>query len=171
MSRKVAILGLGERGRAWAETFRGAGWRVSGFDPATDAPGLPKGSKGWRRETTISATVGSADWVICCLPERIELFRKVIQRAQAAAPEAAVIAVSSRCHDVDAVQGCAIRPAQVILLAGETTQGIEMVLTARNTGELRIDALATLSQVCPDQRAASGIEADAGQRSRDARTA
>ena len=49
-----------------------------------------------------------------CLPDRLELMQKVIQRAQAEAPEGAVVAVTSHQHDVDGVQGCAIRPAQVV---------------------------------------------------------
>ena len=87
MSRKAAILGLGERGSAWAEMFRDAGWRVSGFDPDPSVDGLPSGSRGWRKQETISSTVAYADWVVCCLPDRLELMLKVLQRAQAEAPD------------------------------------------------------------------------------------
>ena len=130
MSSKAAILGLGERGRAWAGMFRDAGWRVSGFDPDPSAMGLPTGSRGWRREQTISSTVAYADWVICCVPDRLELMQKIIQRAQAEAADAAVIAVTSRLHDVDAVQGCAIRPAQVVLITHieSVVDGVDRVL-------------------------------------------
>lgn len=149
MSRKAAVLGLGDRGKAWAELFRDAGWRVSGFDPEPSAQGLPRGSRGWRREETISTTVAYADWVICCLPDRLELMRKVIQRAQAEAPEGAVVAVTTRAHDVDAVQGCALRPARVVLLTGTPEEGVELNITGRNQPELKLDALAVLSEVCP----------------------
>lgn len=148
MSRKAAVLGLGERGTAWADAFRDAGWRVSGFDPDPAALGPPRGSRGWRREETISTTVAHADWVVCCLPDRLELMQKVIQRAQAEAPEAAVVAVTSRQHDVDAVQGCAIRPAQVVLVTGAPDRGVDLNVTGRNQAGLKLDALAVLSEVC-----------------------
>ena len=125
MNRKAAVLGLGGRGRAWAEMFRDAGWRVSGFDPDPSCQGLPGGSRGWRREETISTTVAHADWVVCCLPDRLELMQKVIQRAQAEAPGNAVIAVTTKAHDVDAVQGCALRPAQVVLITGAPDTGVD----------------------------------------------
>ncbi len=170
MSRKVAILGLGQRGLAWAETFRQAGWLVSGFDPDPAAPGLPKGSKGWRREQTISATAAQADWVICCLPDRLELMQKVVQRAQAEAPRNAIIAVCSREHDVEAVQGCAMRPSQIVLLTGVAGQGIGLNLTGRNPAELKIDAIAALSSVCPEPLVTLPSDIAVGQ-SRDARSA
>ena len=149
MSRKAAILGLGERGSAWAEMFREAGWRVSGFDPDPSAAGLAAGSRGWRREETISSTVAHTDWVVCCLPDRLELMQMVIQRAQAEAPGNAVIAATSRQHDVDAVQGCAIRPAQVVLITGTPGDGFELNVTVRNDPELKVSALAVLSEVSP----------------------
>ncbi|WP_413719892.1 hypothetical protein [Silicimonas sp. MF1-12-2] len=161
MSSKAAILGLGERGRAWAGMFRDAGWRVSGFDPDPSAMGLPTGSRGWRREQTISSTVAYADWVICCVPDRLELMQKIIQRAQAEAADAAVIAVTSRLHDVDAVQGCAIRPAQVVLITHAPAGGVELNLTSRNQPDLKVAALAVLSEVCPadlpPEGSASGV--------------
>lgn len=149
MSKKAAILGLGERGCAWAEMFRDAGWRVSGFDPDPSATGLLQGSRGWRRDDTISTTVANADWVVCCLPDRLELMQKVIQRAQAEAPEPAVIAVTSRQHDADSVQGCAVRPGQVVLITGAPEHGVDLNVTGRNQPELKVAALAVLSEICP----------------------
>lgn len=170
MNRKAAILGLGQRGLAWAEMFREAGWRVSGFDPDAGATGLPKGSRGWKREQTISATAAQADWVICCLPDRLELMQKVIQRAQAEAPQNAVIAVNSRSHDIEAVQGCAMRPSQIVLLTGDTGHGIGLNVTSRNPPALKIDAMATLSEVCPDP--VLTLPEDTGRdQSRDTRSA
>ena len=149
MSRKAAIIGLGERGSAWAEMFRAAGWRVSGFDPEPGAKGLADGSRGWRREETISRTVAYSDWIVCCVPDRLELMRKVMQRVQAEAPEGAVIAVASELHDVDAVQGCAVRPAQVIRVGGDNASGHSLFVTTRNAQDLKVQALAVLSEVCP----------------------
>ena len=80
MSKKAAIIGLGARGAAWAELFRDAGWVVSGFDPDPDVTGLAKGTRGWRRGETISSTVEQADWVLCCVSDRLELMTKIIQR-------------------------------------------------------------------------------------------
>lgn len=149
MSRKAAILGLGERGSAWAEMFRDAGWRVSGFDPDPSVAGLSSGSRGWRKQDTISSTVAYADWVVCCLPDRLELLLKVLQRAQAEAPETALIAVTSRLHDVDAVQGCVTRPGQVVLITGAPETGFDLNVSARNAPELKVAALAVLSAICP----------------------
>lgn len=170
MNKKAAVLGLGERGKAWAEAFRDAGWRVSGFDPEQGVSGLAAGSRGWRREETISTTVAYADWVVFCLPDRLELMQKVIQRAQAEAPERAVLAVSSRQHDIDAVQGCAIRPAQVILVTGAPASGVELNVTGRNAADLKLDALAVLSEVCPKVMPPPEIAADPAQ-ARDSKSA
>ena len=148
MSRKAAILGLGARGVLWAGLFRDAGWRVSGFDPDPLANGLPRDSRGWRRETAISTTVAHADWVLCCVPDRLELVQKVLQRAQAEAPASAIIAVSTRLQDADAVQSCAIRPAQVIVISGDRVRDFGLNLTPRTTPEVKIAALATLSEIC-----------------------
>lgn len=149
MSRKAAILGLGARGCAWAEMFREAGWRVSGFDPDPAVQGLPAGSRGWRREDAISTAVGYADWVVVSLPDRLELMQMVMQRAQAAAPEGAVFAVHSANYDADAVQGCAIRPAQVVLVTGSAEDGFDLNVTSRNSADLTVAALAVLSEVSP----------------------
>lgn len=170
MSSKAAILGLGERGRGWARLFREAGWRVSGFDPDPLAVGLPQGSRGWRREQTISSTVAYADWILLCVPDRLELIQKVIQRAQAEASDAAVIAVTSQLHDVDAVQGCAIRPAQLILISGTLEQGIELNLTSRNAQELKVAAMAVLSEVAPLGIPSPDVAASEGQ-ARDSKSA
>lgn len=170
MNRKAAVLGLGERGQAWAEAFRDAGWRVSGFDPEPGVLGLPRGSRGWRREETISTTVAYSDWVVLCVPDRLELMQKVIQRAQAEAPERAILAVSSYQHDVDAVQGCAIRPARVVLVAGAPDLGVDLSVTGRNPAELKLDALAVLSEVCP--RVMPAPDGAAGEaQSRDSKSA
>ena len=156
MSKKAAIIGLGARGVAWAELFRDAGWVVSGFDPDPEVMGLAAGTRGWRRAETISSTVARADWVLCCVSDRLELMTKIIQRAQAEAPREAIIAVTSRRHDAEAVQGCAIRAQQVVLLS-ETEEGApEVGLTHRNAPDLRVSVLATLSEVCPAAVFSSG---------------
>jgi len=145
MTGRAAILGLGDRGRRWADACRHAGWEVAGFDPDDRAGQGLQGDKAWHREQTISGTVKGADWVICCLPERLELMRTVIQRAQAAAPEQAVIAVASRSFDIDEVQGCAIRPAQVVRVTEGSDGGLTLDLNARTHPELRDAATETLS--------------------------
>ena len=116
MTERVAILGLGQRGVRWAETCLAAGWDVSGFDPDYRAGASISGGATWQRAPTISSAVQGATWVICCLPERLELMRTVVQRAQASAKMDAIIAVVSADHNIDAVQGCAIRPSHVFRL-------------------------------------------------------
>lgn len=170
MSRSAAVLGLGERGMRWAKAFHDAGWRVRGFDPDPAAQGLPPESRGWRRESTISKTVASADWVVCCVPDRLELMQKVIHRAQAEAPETAILAVSTRTHDVEAVQGCAIRPSRVGVISDVSPATAVLEVSARNPQELRVDMLAVLSEVGSVSLAATDAAAEATQ-SRDARSA
>lgn len=148
MTGRAAILGLGDRGTRWAETCLAAGWEVRGFDPDDRAGRTVSGGAAWRREATISGAVKRAGWVICCLPDRVELMRTVIQRAQASAPEGAVIAVVSEGHDIEAVQGCAIRPGCVFrLLDGEDGE-LALDLSTKNDSEARraaTEALAVLN--------------------------
>ena len=120
---------------------------MRGFDPEPLAEGVPAKVADWRREDTISATVRGADWVVCCLPERLELMQKVIQRAQAEAPEGTIVAVASRAHDVEAIQGCALRPALVVHVDETADGGVGLNLSARNDAELKAAALATIAEV------------------------
>lgn len=148
MNGRAAILGLGARGIRWAETCLAAGWDVRGFDPDDRAGRAISGGASWRRETTISGAVSGAEWVICCLPERLDLVRTVIQRAQAAAAEGAVIAVVSEAHELDAVQGCAIWPGHVICLTEGDAGELALDINGQNDTKIRAsatEALAVLS--------------------------
>lgn len=147
MTRRAAILGLGERGLHWAHTCLNSGWVVRGFDPEPEADCGVAWPRDWKREATISATVQRADWVFCCLPERLELVQMVIQRAQAEAPKGAVIAVASRQHDIDALQGCAIRPGQVLRLSEAAGGGLSLDVTDRNHAEMRAHVRAGFAEL------------------------
>lgn len=142
--RKAAILGLGHRGQFWLETALRSGWQVSGFDP--DPSALRGGhTRDWRRERTISGTVKNADWIVCCLPERLELMQKVIQRAQAEAPETSVIAVDTS-FAVDDVQACATRRGQLVQVAFDTTEGFALSVTSQNMPDIKTAATTTLAE-------------------------
>lgn len=143
MSRRAAILGLGARGADWAATCRTAGWSVAGFDPDPSAGRVPS----MLRAPTISRAVRGADWVICCLPDRLELVQMVLHRAQAEAVEAAVVAVASRCHDIEALQSCAMRPGQVVRLADQPDGGLTLDVTERNLPDLRARAEAGFAEL------------------------
>lgn len=153
MSRRAAVLGLGARGRVWAEAFQIAGWEVRAFDPDPEAscPILPRNA--YRREDTISATVQGADWVAVCLPERLELLQKVIQRAQAEAPKDTLIGVVTREFGIDDVQSCALRPAMVIVTEAKDDGGYACAVTpktdpaARATAEKVLAELAALGSI------------------------
>ena len=150
MTRRVAILGLGGRGTRWAETFHQSGWVVTGFDPDPAAGRKLTKLSDWSRELTISATVQGAAWVFCCLPERLELTRMVLQRVQVEAPGTAVIAVASKQHDIEAIQACSIRPGQVVRVSETEGGGLAVDLSERNTPEIRAlaqDGLAELMAV------------------------
>lgn len=147
MSARVAILGLGGRGVRWVETFLAAGWDVHGFDPDDRAAREISGGASWRREKTISGAVSGADWVVCCLPERLELISTVVRRAQAAAQDA-VIAVASEDFDVDAVQSCAIRQGHVFRLLEGASGELALDVSPQNDAKMRTmatEALAVLS--------------------------
>lgn len=137
MSRRAAILGLGRRGEAWARLCLDAGWLVRAFDPAPNAASAVVRLPGLRREDTISAAVRGADWVICSVPDRLELIQMVLKRAQAEAPRQAIVAVASPGHDVDSLQACAMRPGQVVRLVERDTGGVALDVTERNAGEVK----------------------------------
>ena len=142
--RKAAILGLGCRGRFWLKTAVQAGWQVSGFDPDPTAfPALRRSE--WQREHTISGTVKGADWIFCCLPERLELMQKVIQRAQAEAPESTVLAVHTM-FAVEDVQTCATRPGQLVQVSRDNDAGFSLSVTSRNLPEIKSSATKTLAE-------------------------
>lgn len=151
MTRKVAVLGLGTRGGDIATAFHKIGWAVSGFDPDPLAEGVPDLKRDWTREATISSTVRGADWVMICLPERLELMRKVIQRAQSEAPRDAVIAVVTHDFDVDAVQGCAHRPAQVLRVDQGEDGGYLIDVSSKTDAGAKADARRVLAQLAAQE--------------------
>ena len=145
MSQTVAILGVGETGGLWARDFLEAGWRVRFFDPDPVASGIAGLRTSCERNSTISGCVKDADWVVIALPDRLELMQKVIQRAQAEAPKNAVVAVVSRSHDVETVQTCALRPAQLVTVSQRDDGGFDMNVTSKNPDDFRRDAVLALS--------------------------
>lgn len=148
MTERVAILGLGTRGARWAETCLAAGWDVSGFDPDDRAGRSISGGATWQRAPTISGAVKGATWVICCLPERLDLMRTVVRRAQASATKEAVVAVVSVDHNIEVVQGCSIRPSHVFRLNGGPDGDLALDVSHANGAQQRrqaTDALAILS--------------------------
>lgn len=130
----------------WAATYHSSGWLVSCFDPDASAGHALMRQGDIRREATISATVRKADWVMCCLPERLELLQMVLQRVQVEAPHSAVVSVIARTFDVEAIQACALRPAQVVRVTEARDGTLSLGVTERNTSELRQQAEAVLAE-------------------------
>ena len=147
MSVRGAILGLGRRGELWAELCLAAGWDLTAFDPSPGSAAAEVRLRGIRREATISAAVRRADWIFCCLPDRLELIQMVMQRAQAEAPDGAIIAVASPALDVEALQGCAMRPAHVLRISLASDGGCLLDVTDRNPEEVRDMAEAVATQL------------------------
>jgi len=145
MTERVAILGLGMRGAHWAETCLAAGWDVSGFDPDDRAGRSISGGATWQRAPTISGAVKGATWVICCLPERLDLMRTVVRRAQASATKEAVIAVVSADHNIEAVQGCSIRPSHVFRLSDGHDGELSLDVSHANSAKQRQQATQALA--------------------------
>ena len=140
MTKRGAILGLGRRGEAWAGLCLAAGWDLRAFDPSPSAASAEARLPGLHRKETISAAVQNADWVFCCVPDRLELIQMVLQRAQAEAPDGAVLAVASMALDIEALQSCAIRPGQVLRLDGRDQGGVALDFTERNPADVRVAA-------------------------------
>ena len=145
MSRTAAILGVGKTGGLWARDFLEAGWQVRFFDPDPIADGIQGLRTSCERSSTISRCVAGADWVLIAVPDRLELMQKVIQRAQAEAPNTAITAVASRSHDVEAIQSCALRPAQIVTVSRQDDGGFDMNVTSRNPDDFRQEAVLALS--------------------------
>lgn len=165
MTRKVAVIGLGTRGGDISRAFHKSGWAVSGFDPDPRAEGAIDLGKDWSRETTISATVQGADWVVLCLPERLELVQMVIQRVQGAARKTATVAVMTSQFDVDAVQGCAIRPAFVARIDEGDDGGYILDVSTKTDPSTKTEAAATLAllaaqEFAPKNRPAQSPKAE-----------
>ncbi len=147
MSVRGAILGLGRRGEVWAELCLAAGWDLTVFDPSPSSVAAEVRLRGIRREPTISAAVRRADWVFCCLPDRLELIQKVMQRVQAEAPDGAIIAVATPEIDVEALQNCAMRPARVLRVALGPDGGCLLDVTDRNPEDVRRKAEAVATEL------------------------
>ena len=150
MTRSAAILGLGERGKRWVTLFQTAGWKVRGFDPDPLAGTVGVPEDGWQKMDTISAATHGADWVMLCLPDRLELAQMVIQRAQAEAPETSLVGVCSDTFEIDDVQNCSIRPGRVVVLRGRPQSGVDLLVSSRNDDALRVNAIAVLSEFGDD---------------------
>ena len=147
MTRIVAILGAGETGARWKQDFLTAGWQVRIFDPDPEAPGFIDMKGDCRRVGTISGSVGEADWIVVAVPDRLELMQKIIQRAQAVAPPEAVIAATSRGHDIDALQGCGLRAGNIIRVLRDADGGFDLHVTHRNDDGFRREAVLALSEL------------------------
>ena len=147
MKKHAAIIGLGQRGQAWANAFLEAGWDVTGFDPDPVSP-VFSGAEGrgqWRQEPTISATVRDASWITLCLPERLELLQKVIQRAQAEAPRAAVIGVVTSEFNIEDVQNCALRSEAVVIVSSGSKGAFNCDVSQKTSATTRDIARKTLA--------------------------
>lgn len=118
MTRRVAVIGAGTRGTQWARVFVHARCAVSVFEPDSDARDAAKdalNSSAICFVDTLSDAVAKADWVQECVPERIALKQKIFQVIQANCTPQAVIASSSESLSLDDLQGCAMRPDQIVV--------------------------------------------------------
>lgn len=134
MGKTTAIIGSGRIGCGWAARFLLSGWHVRVFDPdpGTEArlsrvieraraslPGLydtpPPPPGRLSLHASLSEAVAGANWIQESAPDRLELKRKVFQAVQAACDPEALIASSSAGLSAEALQGCAMRPAQILV--------------------------------------------------------
>ena len=134
MTKTATIVGGGVIGGGWAARFLLMGWDVQVFDPDPEAerkigevldnarrslPGLsdvamPAEGKLSFHET-ISEAVAGSDWIQESVPERLDLKRKVYQTLQEHCSPDAVIGSSTSGFKPSELQGCATRPAQIVV--------------------------------------------------------
>src|SRR5918997_5365952 len=116
--RRVAIVGTGLVGRAWAIAFARAGWEVALWDPAPEAPGRaveeiaglladlaaqdllggrdPAEVRGLLRPVpALAEALEGAAWVQESAPERLEVKRELWGELDAEAPGGALLASST----------------------------------------------------------------------------
>lgn len=137
----AAILGLGNRGQAWAALLVGAGWRVHLFDPipglgtataarlADGAPGPPPTAC-----ATISASVAGADWIADCVPDRVLLKRKLYELAQRQADPQTILASSATAFETETLRAAAPQPGQVLIARLEPRRGRVRLVSAPGVG-------------------------------------
>ncbi len=132
--KTAAIIGGGVIGGGWAARFLLNGWNVRVFDPDPEAerkigevldnarrsyPGLfDKGVPAEGNLTfheTMSDAVDGAIWIQESVPERLELKQKVYQALQAACAHDAIIGSSTSGFKPSELQGCAVRPEQILV--------------------------------------------------------
>lgn len=125
MTGQAAILGGGQRGADWAARFVLSGWDVALFDPDPEAAarvaaviaaartGVPAG----RLDVVprISAAVAGAAWIGECVPDRVDLKRKLYQQVQAHCDPRAILAAATNRFAARTLQACATRPGQILV--------------------------------------------------------
>jgi carnitine 3-dehydrogenase len=72
---------------------------------------------GITRAATLSEAVAGATWIQESGPDRLELKRKLYQKVQETCDPDAVLASSSNTFTLAELQGCATRPAQIVIAA------------------------------------------------------
>ncbi|MGO4915813.1 carnitine 3-dehydrogenase [Pseudogemmobacter sp. W21_MBD1_M6] len=159
MTQTAAIIGGGVIGGGWAARFLLMGWDVRVFDPDPEAqrkigevlenarrslPGLsdvalPAEGR-LTYHATISEAVDGAGWIQESVPERLELKRKVFQTLQAHCRPDAIIGSSTSGFKPSELQGCASRPAQIVVTHPFNPVYllplVELVPSAQNAPEL-----------------------------------
>ena len=157
--KKAAIIGGGVIGGGWAARFLLMGWDVAVFDPDPDAarkldavldnarrslPGLYDSALPAEGRLTLAPTISQAvegaAWIQESVPERLELKRKTFQTIQEHCDAGAVIASSTSGFTPRQLQGCATRPAQILVAHPFNPVYllplVELVQTDKNPSEL-----------------------------------
>ncbi len=170
MGQSAAIIGGGVIGGGWAARFLLMGWDVRVFDPDPEAerkitevldnarrslPGLSdvdlpvEGALTFH--DTMSDAVAGVTWIQESVPERLELKRKVYQTLQEHCPHDAIIGSSTSGFKPSELQGCATRPAQIVVTHPFNPVYllplIELVPTDQNPPELVERAKTILTEI------------------------
>ncbi len=113
----IAILGDGFPVQAWREALAVHPAGLAIFDPDRAVQDHFAAHVARAKIcATISSAVVDADLIVDCVPDRLALKRKTLQRVQAHCPQEAVILSVSVAFDLRALQSCATRPEQILHL-------------------------------------------------------
>ena len=92
-----------------------------------------------------------------CLPERLELMQKVMQRVQAEAPQDAILAVDSAVFSIDDIQNCALRPANVVRAQIADDDGFTIDVSPKTATKIRAASERILSQIAAHNSLAASL--------------
>lgn len=130
MTKIATIIGYGDRGQSWARHAVKAGWDVRVFDPQGKLDALHSQVA---QHDLISTAVRDSDLILLCLPDRLDLKRKIIQLIQTQCTPDTILSVMSALSKADDIQDGAKWPGSVMHISIADDDVVTVNTTARNS--------------------------------------